>query len=264
MELDLAGRRAALMASSDGLGKAIACALAREGVHVMLSGRDEAKVAAAVEEAKAGAGAGARVEGVAVDVGTAGGPAALVERAAEAFGGLDILLTNTGGPPAGPLLSFDDETWQRAFETVLLSGARGARAAVPHLEASDQARIISIASSSIKVPLPMLGFSNVFRPAIHGLVKTLAEELGPKGITVNLIAPGKIDTARVRWLDDTRAERTGTTGAEVRAASEREIPLGRYGRPEELAEVAVFLCSKAGGYLSGTATLVDGAGVRAL
>jgi 3-oxoacyl-[acyl-carrier protein] reductase len=264
MDLDLVGRRAALMASSDGIGKAIACALAREGVHVMLSGRDPEKLAGAVEEAKAAAGSGARVAGVTVDLGEPDGPAALVATAVEAFGGLDILLTNAGGPPAGPLLGFDDETWHRVFESVLLSVARGARAALPHLEASEQGRIVSIASSSIKATLSGLGFSNVFRPGIHGLVKTLAEELGPKGITVNLIAPGKIDTARVRWLDDTRAERTGTSGAEVRAASERDIPLGRYGEPGELAEVAVFLCSKAARYVSGTATLVDGGAVRAL
>ncbi len=264
MDLDLAGRRAALMASSDGLGKAIACALAREGVHVMLSGRDAEKLAGAIEEAKAAAGHGAQVAGVSVDVGTPEGPAALVEAAVAAYGGLDILLTNAGGPPAGPLLGFDDEAWQRAFDSVLLSVARGARAALPHLEASEQGRIISIASSSIKATLSSLGFSNVFRPGIHGLVKTLAEELGPKGITVNLIAPGKIDTGRVRWLDDTRAERTGSTGAEVRAASERDIPLGRYGEPAELAEVAVFLCSRAARYVSGTATLVDGGLVRAL
>jgi 3-oxoacyl-[acyl-carrier protein] reductase len=264
MDLDLVGRRAALMASSDGLGKAIACALAREGVHVMMSGRDADKLAGAVEEAKVAAGHGAQVAGVSVDLGTAEGPAALVESAVAAYGGLDILLTNAGGPPAGPLLGFDDEAWQRAFESVLLSVARGARAATPHLEASEQGRIVSIASSSIKATLPSLGFSNVFRPGIHGLVKTLAEELGPKGITVNLIAPGKIDTARVRWLDDTRAERSGSTGADVRAASERDIPLGRYGEPGELAEVAVFLCSKAARYVSGTATLVDGGLVRAL
>ena len=264
MDLDLVGRRAAVMASSDGIGKAIACALAREGVHVMLCGRDEAKLASAIDDAKAVAREGAQVAGERVDLGTPHGPALLVEAAATAFGGLDILVTNTGGPPAGPLLGFDDEAWQSAFESVLLSVARGARAAVPYLAASDQGRIISIASSSIKSTLSSLGFSNVFRPGIHGLVKTLAEELGPKGITVNLIAPGKIDTARVRWLDDTRAERTGSTGAEVRAASERDIPLGRYGEPGELAEVAVFLCSKAGRYVSGTATLVDGGLVRAL
>ena len=252
------------MASSDGIGTAIAGALAREGVNVMMSGRDADKLAGAVEEAKAAAGHGAKVAGVAVDLATADGPAKVVDAAVAAYGGLDILLTNAGGPPAGPILGFDDEAWQKAFEGVLLSVTRAARAALPHLEASDQGRIISIASSSVKATLSGLGFSNVFRPGIHGLVKTLAEELGPKGITVNLIAPGKIDTARVRWLDDTRAERSGTTGAEVRAASVKDIPLGRYGEPGELAEVAVFLCSKAGRYVSGTATLVDGGAIRAL
>jgi 3-oxoacyl-[acyl-carrier protein] reductase len=264
MELDLVGRRAAVMASSDGIGKAIACSLAREGVHVMMCGRDEAKLASAMDEAKSVAREGTQVAGERIDLGTPRGPALLVEAAATAFGGLDILVTNTGGPPAGPLLGFDDEAWQSAFESVLLSVARGARAAQPYLAASDQARIVAIASSSIKFSLSGLGFSNVFRPGINGLVKTLAEELGPEGITVNLIAPGKIDTARVRWLDDTRAERTGSSGAEVRAASERDIPLGRYGEPAELAEVVVFLCSKAGRYVSGTATLVDGGLVRAL
>ena len=263
MDLDLVGRRAAVMASSDGIGKAIACALAREGVNVMMCGRNEAKLTAAIDEARAMAHEGAQVDGELLDLGTAHGPELLVEAAVAKFGGLDILVTNTGGPPAGPLLGFDDEAWQRAFESVLLSVARGARAALPHLEASTQGRIISIASSSMKATLPTLGFSNVFRPGIHGLVKTLAEELGPKGIT-SPDRPGKIDTARVRWLDETRAERSGSTTAEVRAASERDVPLGRYGEPIELAEVAVFLCSKAGRYVSGTAQLVDGGLVRSL
>ena len=221
------------MASSDGIGKAIACSLAREGVHVMMCGRDEAKLAAAMEEAKAAARDGAQVAGERVDLGTPHGPALLVEAAATAFGGLDILVTNTGGPPAGPLLGFDDEAWQSAFESVLLSVARGARAAEPYLAASEQGRIVAIASSSIKFSLSGLGFSNVFRPGINGLVKTLAEELGPKGITVNLIAPGKIDTARVRWLDDKRAERTGCEpgrGAGRLRARHPARPLRRAGR----------------------------------
>ena len=254
MDLDLVGRRAALMASSDGIGKAIACALAREGVHVMMSGRDADKLAAAVEEAKAARRSrrpGRRREHRPRHARRAR------PRSSRPRSPRTAASTSCSRTPAGRrrarCSAFDDEAWQRAFESVLLSVARGARAALPHLEASEQGRIVSIASSSIKATLPSLGFSNVFRPGIHGLVKTLAEELGPKGITVNLIAPGKIDTARVRWLDDTRAERTGSTGAEVRAASERDIPLGRYGEPAELAEVAVFLCSKAGRYVSGTA-----------
>ena len=147
---------------------------------------------------------------------------------------------------------------------MLLSVARGARAALPHLEASTQGRIISIASSSVKATLPTLGFSNVFRPGIHGLVKTLAEELGPEG---HHRQPDRArqDRHRARALarrDARRAQRLDA--AEVRAASESEVPLGRYGEPIELAEVAVFLCSKAGRYVSGTAQLVDGGLVRAL
>ena len=209
MDLDLVGRRAAVMASSDGIGKAIACALAREGVHVMMCGRDDAKLAAAMDEAKAIAREGAQVAGERIDLGTR----ARARRCSSSpprprsAASTSSSRTRAGRPPVR-CSAFDDEAWQKAFESVLLSVARGARAALPHLEASEQGRIVSIASSSIKATLPTLGFSNVFRPGIHGLVKTLAEELGPKGITVNLIAPGKIDTARVRWLDDTRAERT--------------------------------------------------------
>ena len=146
---------------------------------------------------------------------------------------------------------------------MLLSVARGARAALPHLEASTQGRIVSIASSSIKATLPTSG-----SPTSSGRASRARQDARrgarPQGITVNLIAPGKIDTASVRWLDETRAERSGSTAAEVRAASEHEVPLGRYGEPIELAEVAVFLCSKAGRYVSGTAQLVDGGLVRAL
>ena len=228
MDLDLVGRRAAVMASSDGIGKAIACALAREGVHVMMSGRDEDKLAGA-----AGGGAGRspatarRSPTQQIDLGTAGraGRARRGRRSPSSAASTSSSRTRAGRPP-GPLLGFDDEAWQRAFESVLLSVARGARAALPHLEASD--------AGTHRLDRLLLDQGDAARrsasptssgPGIHGLVKTLAEELGPKGITVNLIAPGKIDTARVRWLDDTRAERSGSTPAEVRAASERDVPL---------------------------------------
>ena len=256
------------MASSDGLGKAIACALAREGVHVMLSGRDADKLAGAVEDAKLGRARGrAGRRRQRIDLATAARPGDGSSRAPwsrPTAASTSCSRTPAARPP-GRCSGSTTRPGERAFQSVLLSVARGARAALPHLEASEQGRIISIASSSIKATLSGLGFSNVFRPGIHGLVKTLAEELGPKGITVNLIAPGKIDTARVRWLDDDarRAQRS-RHAEEVRAASVRDIPLGRYGEPEELAEVAVFLCSKAAGYLSGTATLVDGGSIRAL
>ena len=176
MDLDLVGRRAAVMASSDGIGKAIAYALAREGVHVMMCGRDEAKLAGAMEEARARRARrrpgrrrahrsrhGARARRCSS------------RRQSTAFGGLDILVTNTGGPPAGPLLGFDDEAWQRAFESVLLSVARGARAALPHLEASTQGRIVSIASSSIKATLPASG-----SPTSSGRASTGSSRRSPR------------------------------------------------------------------------------------
>ena len=264
MELDLVGRRAVVLASSDGIGKAIASALAREGTHVAISGRDEMKLESARAEVAAAAHAGTQVIARATDVTKAADIASLVDAAASAFGGIDILVTNCGGPKAGPLLSFDDETWGEMFDLTLRSVARACRAALPHLQASDQGRIICIASSSVAAAIPTLGFSNVFRPGIHGLVKTLAAELGPEGITVNLIAPGKIDTARVRSLDENRGKAAGTSGEELRRTMETEIPLRRYGRPDELAELATFLCSRAGGYVSGTAQLVDGGFVNAL
>ncbi len=233
MDLDLVGRRAAVMASSDGIGKAIACALAREGVHVMMCGRDDAKLAAAMDEAKAIAREGAQVAGERIDLGTRAGPGRCSSSPPRprSAASTSSSRTRAGRPPVR--CSRSTTRPGRRPSSRCCSRSRAARA--PRCRTSrppTQGRIISIASSSIKATLPTLGFSNVFRPGIHGLVKTLAEELGPKGITVNLIAPGKIDTARVRWLDDTRAERTGTSADEVRAASEREIPLGRYGEPD--------------------------------
>ena len=264
MELNLAGRAAAVMASSDGLGRAIATALAREGASVAICGRDADRLAAAKGEIEASATQDAGVVGEVLDVGHADAPGRLVAAAVGAFGGLDILVTNAGGPPAGPLLSFDDDAWQSAFDLTLRSVARACRAAQPHLAASGQGRIVCIASSSVAAALSGLGFSNVFRPGIHGLVKTLAEELGPQGITVNLVAPGKIATGRVAMLDAKRGASSGRSAEEIRSQVEGEIPLGRYGEPAELAEVVTFLCSQAARYVSGTATLVDGGYVRAL
>ncbi len=264
MDLNLDGRSAAVMASSDGLGRAIAMTLAREGAHVAICGRDADRLAAAKADVETCAAAGARVVALQLDVSHADAPQQLVDAAVGAFGGLDILVTNAGGPPAGPLLSFDDDAWQAAFDLTLRSVARACRAARPHLQASEQGRIVCIASSSVAAALSSLGFSNVFRPGIHGLVKTLAEELGPDGITVNLVAPGKIATGRVAMLDGKRGAASGRSAAEVRSQVEGEIPLGRYGEPVELAEVVTFLCSRAARYVSGTATLVDGGYVRAL
>ena len=211
MDLDLVGRRAAVMASSDGIGKAIACALAREGVHVMMSGRDADKLAGGRRGgARPLAGHGAQVAGVQHrSRHAATGPARSSRPPSPRSAASTSCVTNTGGPPGGPAALASTTRPGSAPSSRCCSRSPAARA--PRCRTS---RPPSRGASSRSRPprsrprCPALGFSNVFRPGIHGLVKTLAEELGPKGITVNLIAPGKIDTARVRWLDDTRAERT--------------------------------------------------------
>ena len=266
MDLDLVGRRAALMASSDGIGKAIACALAREGVHVMMSGRDADKLAAAVEEAKAAARrgrAGRRRERRPRHRARPG--LARRERAPAAFGGLDILLTNTGGPPAGPLLGFDDDAWQSAFESVLLSVARGARAALPAprglgagahrldrllLDQGDAPRARLLQRLPAGHPRPRQDARRGARPeGHHGQPDRARQDRHRAG------ALARRHARRAHRHERCRGARR------LRSATSRS---GRYGEPGELAEVAVFLCSKAGRYVSGTATLVDGGLVRAL
>ena len=266
MDLDLVGRRAAVMASSDGIGKAIACALAREGVHVMMCGRDEDKLAGG-----GGGGASARRPGRAgcrrssIDLGLPGGPARLVEAAVGRVRRPrhPRHRTPAGRPPGRCSPSTTRPGSARSSRCCCPSRAAPAPPAVPRgLRAgphrldrllldqghADQARLLQ------RLPA---GHPRPRQDARRGA--------RPKGITVNLIAPGKIDTARVRWLDDTRAERTGSTPAEVRAASEQRHPAAAATASRiELAEVAVFLCSKAGRYVSGTAQLVDGGIVRAL
>ncbi|MDQ2742755.1 MAG: SDR family oxidoreductase [Chloroflexota bacterium] len=262
MNLGLTNRAAIVLAASDGLGKAIARALVREGVDVAVCSRHEDRIQAAAAEIKA-QGPG-RVLAHACDVSNAGLLTGFIETAIRELGRLDILVTNTGGPPGGSFSSLDDRTWDAAFEQVLMSVVRSIRAALPALRQSDQARIISIVSSSVRQPIPNLVLSNTFRPALNGLIKTLATELAGDGILVNAIAPGRIDTARVRSLDQSRAESRGIDVERAREEAMDAIPLGRYGTPDEFAEVAVFLASAAARYMTGSTLLVDGGLVRAL
>jgi 3-oxoacyl-[acyl-carrier protein] reductase len=262
MELGLKGRGAVVMAASDGLGKAIASALVCEGVNVAICSRSEERVRQTADElARLGGG---RVVPHTCDVADAAALQRFIETSAGELGRLDILVTNTGGPPGGPFTQITDETWQRAFEQVLMSVVWAVRAALPSLRQSDQGRIISIVSSSVRQPIPNLLLSNTFRPAINGLIKTLASELAPDGVLINGIAPGRIDTERVRSLDRARAESRGITPEEARRESEKAIPLGRYGEPAELADVAVFLSSAAARYLTGGMYVVDGGMITCL
>ena len=262
MDLGLQGRVALVMAASKGLGRAVATELARERAHVVISSRDEDTLAQTAAEMKEETGGS--VEHRAADITRAQDVRALISHAADRFGGVDVLVNNTGGPPAGTFDDFDDEGWQFAFELVLLSLIRAVRGVLPSMRERGGGRIINIASSSIKQPIENLILSNTFRAGIAGLAKSLAIELAPDGILVNTIGPGRISTGRSQSIDASRAEAMGVSAEEVRGQVESQIPLGRYGTPEELARVATFLASPANSYVTGQAILVDGAMVRAL
>lgn len=256
MDLQLTHRSALVLASSRGLGRAIALGLAADGARVTIFARD-AVACTAVADAITAAG-GAEPTVVTGSVTSADDLARAVATTVERHGGLDILVNNCGGPRAGTFDALNDAAWQEAFELTLLSYVRAIRAALPALRASRHGRILNIASSSLKAPIGGLILSNTFRTGVMGLAKTLAGELAPDGILVNTLAPGRIGTERVAELDGKRAASTGVTLAEVQSAAAAAIPLGRYGTPEEFAQLARFLCSPANTYLTGQTIVVDG------
>jgi 3-oxoacyl-[acyl-carrier protein] reductase len=236
--------------------------LAREGCHLVICSRDEARINAAADTIRQATGA--KVKALVADVSSAAEAKRLVDAAVAEFGGLEIVLHNAGGPPAGETLQMTDEQWQKAFEQNLLSLTRIARAAAPEMAKAGYGRVLTIASSSIKQPIPNLALSNALRAGVWGLAKTLSRELAPQGILVNVIAPGRIDTERIAELDQANAQKSGKTMEDVRKASVASIPLGRLGRPEELANLVVFLASQAASYITGQAITVDGAAGNAL
>jgi 3-oxoacyl-[acyl-carrier protein] reductase len=262
MELGLKGKRAIVMAASRGLGYASALGLAREGCKLIVCSRDQARIEAAAAAIKKETNA--EVKALVADVSSASEAKRLVDAAVSAYGGLEIVVHNAGGPPAGETLQMTEEQWQKAFEQNLLSFTRIVGAAAPEMKKAGYGRVITIASSSIKQPIPNLALSNALRAGVWGIAKTLSRELAPQGILVNVIAPGRIDTERIAEWDQANATKSGKSIEDVRKASVGSIPLGRLGRPEELANLVVFLASQAGSYITGQAITVDGAAGNAL
>lgn len=262
MDFGLKGKRAIVMAASRGLGYASAMGLAREGCHLVICSRDQQRIEAAADAIRRDTGA--KVKPLVADVSTAREAKRLVEAAVTEYGGLEIVVHNAGGPPAGETLAMSDEQWQKAFEQNLLSFTRIVGAAAPEMAKAGYGRVITIASSSIKQPIPNLALSNALRAGVWGIAKTLSRELAPQGILVNVIAPGRIDTERIAELDSANAQRSGKSVEDVRKASVASIPLGRLGRPEELANLVVFLASQSASYITGQAITVDGAAGNAL
>jgi 3-oxoacyl-[acyl-carrier protein] reductase len=262
MDLGLQGKAVLVTAASKGLGRAVATQFAREGARVMIASRNEEslqKTATEIRELT-----GAEVEYAVVDVAKKEDIDNLFAQVQARFGGLDVLVTNAGGPPVGKLEDIPDKVWEQTFQSNLLSVVRLIRGALPMLRKSSAARILNIASTSVKQPVEGLLLSNTFRAGIAGLAKSLAIELAPDKILINTIAPGRIATDRVRELDELRAAAIGSTPEAVRQSHEQNIPLGRYGTPEEFAKMAVFYGSSANTYVTGSVVLVDGGMVRAL
>jgi 3-oxoacyl-[acyl-carrier protein] reductase len=261
MELNLNGKTALISASSQGLGFAIAKQLLKEGANVMLAGRDEEKLQQRTLELE-NVGTG-RVSYQKTDLMNQEDIKQLVSSTAETFGGIDILVNNSGGPPAGSFESLSDEDWENSFHLNLLSYVRLIREALPFLK-QQGGKILNIASSSIKEPIPGLILSNTFRTGIVGLSKTLATELAPYHILINTIAPGRIATDRVKHLDQVNADKVGVDVTAIESQVKQGIPLKRYGTPEEFANVAVFLVSDANTYMTGSTFLVDGGMVKSI
>ncbi|MGA4842785.1 SDR family oxidoreductase [Streptomyces sp. G45] len=249
MDLGLNNRVYVVTGASRGLGNASARALVADGAKVVLSGRDEKAATAAAQELGPGA------VGVAADNADPGTPARLIATARERFGGFDGILISVGGPPPGFAADATDEQWQAAFESVFLGAVRLARAAAAAL---DEGGVIGfVLSTSVYEPQPVLTISNGLRPGLAGFAKSLAQELGPRGIRVVGLLPGRIDTERVRQIDELSDDPEA-----ARRSAEAGIPLRRYGGPDEFGRVAAFLLSPAAAYVTGVMLPVDGGALR--
>jgi 3-oxoacyl-[acyl-carrier protein] reductase len=256
MDLGLQDKIALVTGASRGLGYATARLLALEGVRVILNSRDAeklAKAAAALQEES-----GSPVIAFPGDVSDPALPQKLVSQTVQTFGGLDLLVTNAGGPPPGQFESFEDATWSKAVELSLMSHVRLIRAALPHLRHSKAASVLAITSFSVKQPIANLVLSNSVRLATVGLIKSLALELGSEGIRFNSILPAWTETERVQELMAARARANQTTILEETQKQAKDSPLGRLGKPEEFANAAVFLLSPAASYITGVMLSVDG------
>lgn len=263
MNLGLQDKVAIVLAASKGLGRASAEALAAEGARVVIGSRNSEQLAQTARDIHEKTGSA--VLAVPTDVTKPDDLEAIVEATVREFGRIDILVNNAGGPPPGTFEQFGDAQWEAAFQLNLLSNVRMVRLVLPHMRQLQKGRIINIVSTSVKVPIDGLLLSNAIRTGVVGLAKTLSIELAPANITVNNVCPGRILTDRIRQTTRLPEKvQQGMSEEEVLREAARDIPLGRVGKPEELAALVAFLASEQAGYITGTTIQVDGGLTRAL
>jgi len=256
MDLGLKDKVALVTGASKGLGKAVAMGLAREGAQVAICARGEETLQATAREIEAATGS--EVLAVRADVTRPADIKRLVETTAEHFGRIDILVTNAGGPPSARFMDLSHKAWQQAVDLTLMSAVHLCYKVVPYMRKQGGGRIITMTSVSVKQPLDGLVLSNSLRAGVIGLTKTLSNELAKDNILVNSVCPGWTRTERVVELLEAAAQRKGTTPQDEEAAVVSQIPLGRMGRPEEIANLVVFLASERASFITGVAIHVDG------
>lgn len=256
MDLGLRGKTAWVLGGSSGLGRAAAASLAREGAIVAISARTKDALETAARQIEDDSGS--RCLAVPLDVADSTAIPNAMEAVNSEIGPVDILVANAGGPPPGPFEGVDDDTMRGAFELTASSAWHMAKAVVPGMKEKGSGAIIFMTSSSTKEILPNLLLSNMMRAAVVGMAKTMSKELGPHGIRVLCVAPGRHDTPRMEQLDENAASSSGKSVDEVRTANSAAIALGRYGRAEEFGDVVAFLASERASYVTGTSVSVDG------
>jgi len=256
VDLGLNGKVALVAAASKGLGKASALSLAREGARVVICARAAATLESAAAEIRAETGA--EVLAVPADLSSAEGISAVVAATAERFGGIDVLVNNSGGPAIGRFADFSDDDWRQAFEVVTLNFVRFIRLVVPYMQRGQWGRIIGIQSTSVKQPVEGIDLSNGTRPGIAGLMKALMPDLARDGITVNLVLPGSFLTDRILG----RAGGDPAVIESLQALAAQNIPVGRMGAPGELGDLVTFLASERAAFITGAVYQIDGGAIR--